>query len=90
MKTFLSLVGVIVVVGVLGALAHAVHPVTPATGTLSTRLQVCPEQMIMDKMPGTDGSKPAYYILKGERREISEFDDVWVARNCQIPTQTVY
>lgn len=101
MKVFFSILIVIVVLGILAGVAKgirvpvtgnpAISPsVTPVVGGLKPRLQECPDEMIVDKMPGPGGPKPSYYILKGERREISEFDDAWVAQNCNIASQTVY
>jgi hypothetical protein len=60
----------------------------------SAKLQVCPDEWINNQMPGPapePGSLPKqYYILNGQRREIAEFDIVWVSKNCSIKQQTVY
>lgn len=56
----------------------------------SALLQVCPEEWIQNKMPGTDDQEAKeYFILEGKRREIKEFDMVWVKKNCNIKPQIV-
>lgn len=62
-------------------------------------LQVCPDEMIVNEMPGIDRSgatvddtiptRSNYYILSGERKEIDEFDIAWVGSNCSVPITTV-
>ena len=46
----------------------------------------CPEELISNQMPTLDKSKrnSKYYIYKGERKEIKDFDSVWVSRNCKV------
>lgn len=63
-------------------------------------LQICPDEMIVNEMPGIDRSgettndveatRSSYYILNGERREIDEFDTAYIAENCTVPVQSVY
>lgn len=63
-------------------------------------LQVCPEEMIVNEMPGIDRSgetesdiepvRSSYYILGGERREIDEFDTAYIAENCTVPVSSAY
>ncbi|MDO8482710.1 MAG: hypothetical protein Q7S86_02740 [bacterium] len=56
-------------------------------------LKVCPSEKIVNKMPTTmPNSNPpsTYFILNGERRELSEFDLSWVAGNCSVEEQVVY
>ncbi len=63
-------------------------------------LRVCPEEMIVNEMPGIDRSgetesdidpmRTSYYILGGERREIDEFDTAYIAENCTVPVSSVY
>jgi hypothetical protein len=60
--------------------------------SLPTRPNVsrtCPDEMIVNKMPGTQ-PQSSYYIVDGIRREISEFDSNWVTENCSVPVQEVY
>jgi hypothetical protein len=96
MKAFLSILILIIIVGVLVAITRGSHmtaPVTgatPATGGLNVRLKECPDEMIVNNMPGPGEHPTSYYVVKGTRHEISEFDDAWVAQNCQVPTQAVY
>ncbi|WP_136668766.1 hypothetical protein [Flavobacterium sp. H122] len=52
----------------------------------------CPDEKIVNKMPsaGNSSTPKEYYIYKGERREISEFDSTWVSKNCQVKTTEVF
>jgi len=58
----------------------------------TTLLQVCPDEWIQNDMPPTLKSEKdrQYYILNGERRELSEFDSDWVNKNCNLEKQIVY
>lgn len=59
------------------------------------KIQDCPEEKIINKMPkvidGNSQTPNEYYIYKGERREIKEFDATWIEKNCpNIKVQEVY
>ena len=59
------------------------------------KIQDCPEEKIINKMPKVideNSQTPnEYYIYKGERREIKEFDAAWIKKNCpNIKVQEVY
>ena len=57
----------------------------------SSKIQDCPEQKIVDSMPVIGPSGPrSYFIYKGERRELDEFDLEWVEAHCQVPVLVVY
>jgi len=58
----------------------------------SNLLKICPSQKIVNAMPsyGVSAIPASYFILNGQRRELSEFDLNWVASYCSVPTQTVY
>ncbi len=62
----------------------------------SVLLKQCPEEWIDNQMPGirdvNDSSQTnrQYFILNGERREMTEFDIDWVNKNCKLEKQTVY
>lgn len=63
----------------------------------SAKIRDCPEVMIENRMPqiiDEDAKTPAlpnkYYIYKGERREIAEFDTAWVNRHCDVEVEVVY
>lgn len=63
----------------------------------AAKIQDCPEMMIDNRMPriiDENSKSPAlpskYYIYKGERREIAEFDTAWVNKNCDVEVQVVY
>ncbi len=63
-------------------------------------LRVCPEEMIVNEMPGIDRSgqtvddktpsRSSYYILGGERKEVDEFDTAYIAENCTVPVTSAY
>jgi len=59
-----------------------------------TRLKICPDHWVVDIAPSIEGSAPLenreYYILNGERMEVSEFDQNWVLQNCQLQKEFVY
>lgn len=51
----------------------------------------CPDQLIVNKMPGPGSQvKSSYYVKDGKRVEIAEFDPIWVKTNCDVPTEEVY
>lgn len=54
-------------------------------------IQDCPEELIINRMPSTNqkARNSQYYIYKGFRKEINEFDSVWVKRNCSVKTTVV-
>lgn len=62
----------------------------------SSLLKICPEEWIVDKMPkiedpeSPNSIKSEYYILYGQRREVEEFDSVWIKNNCDLEQQVVY
>lgn len=65
--------------------------------TADGKIRDCPEMMIDNRMPQiidenaeTTAPPRQYYIYKGERREIAEFDTTWVNRNCDVEVQVVY
>ena len=58
-------------------------------------IQDCPEEKIVNLMPTVgeagDSAEPnAYFIYKGERRELSEFDLDWVEANCDVTVTEVH
>ena len=52
----------------------------------------CPDEWIVDAMPGIYDKNESreYFILDGERHELSEYDVDWVEENCGLEKQTVY
>lgn len=59
----------------------------------ATKIQDCPEAKIINKMPkiGDSSAPREYYIYKGERKEITDFDQKWLDKNCKnIKVQNVY
>ena len=65
------------------------NPANPINNNNPQLLRECPDEMIVNRMPGTS-PQSSYYIVDGERREISEYDANWVEANCQVPEQEVY
>ncbi len=69
-----------------------------------TLLRVCPEEKIINAMPGSFEDTIAvpqenenfplpvreYFILNGQRREIQEFDMNWVEENCSFEEQVAW
>lgn len=50
-------------------------------------IQDCPEKLIINGMPSVDSKQKLpnrYYIYKGFRKEIKEFDSTWVSKHCKI------
>ena len=55
-----------------------------------SKLQICPDEWWENDMPTmgqTNATQQQYYIYKGQRHEITEFDAAWVAANCNITLQ---
>jgi hypothetical protein len=53
----------------------------------------CPEEKIVNRMPGppAKGDKDkSYYIYKGKRKKISDFDANWIEKNCEVKETVVY
>lgn len=63
------------------------------TSCATVKIQDCPDEKIINRMPqvGGQGSPSEYYIYKGERKEITDFDQEWLKKNCpSIRVQEVY
>lgn len=63
------------------------------TSCATVKIQDCPDEKIINKMPqvGGQGLPSEYYIYKGERKEITDFDQEWLKKNCpSIKVQEVY
>lgn len=62
-------------------------------GIANDLIKDCPEELISNQMPsvGKPNTNKAsqYYIYKGFRKEISEFDSVWVSKNCKVKVTLV-
>ncbi len=89
-------IGIVLVI-VLSAAGYFVlnnRSETPTPTPPESLLRVCPEQWIVNRMPitvvkwnvGLNGTPKAreYFIYKGVRRELSEFDINWVKANCSV------
>lgn len=55
-------------------------------------LRVCPDEWIKNFFPMTEESPypREYYIIDSQRRELTEFDNDWIANNCQLEASVVY
>jgi hypothetical protein len=58
----------------------------------SSLIKACPESWYENRMPGirAEDVPSEYYIYRGERREVNEFDGKWVKANCNLEKQVVY
>jgi hypothetical protein len=63
------------------------------TVTSNDLIKDCPEELIMNVMPSigkpNSNKKNQYYVYKGLRKEIIEFDSVWISKNCKVKTTVV-
>jgi hypothetical protein len=61
--------------------------------TTNGKIKDCPDELIINAMPTMD-RKPRipnqYYIYKGLRKEINEFDSTWVKKHCKVKTTVAY
>ncbi len=90
-KTILILIAVVIVIAIVLIFQKS---------TNKHGLRTCPEEMIVNEMPGIDRSgqtvdekiptRSSYYILNGERKEVDEFDTVYIAENCTVPVTSAY
>ena len=58
----------------------------------SELIRDCPEEKIINLMPvvGESSEPNTYFIYKGERRELAEFDLDWVKANCDVTETEVH
>ena len=47
------------------------------------KLKSCPDELIINNMPSTDNSSTNYFIVDGDRKEISDYDLKYVLENCE-------
>ena len=91
-KGFANIILIIVIVALTVVGGYFVLNNRSTTPT-PTPLRVCPEKWYDNRMPSTVGSNDVpreYFIYKGVRRELSEFDVNWVKTNCSVKPQAVY
>lgn len=89
MNKFLLFILAIIVIAILALVSGDRNPAFPTQ--TQGGLKDCPDEKIINRMPGPVSSETKeYYIKGGERKEISEYDNVWVTANCTVPTQEVY
>lgn len=84
---------------ILGSEQEPIYMPTPIIPTpiptQMTLLQDCPEVWYDNRMPmvvdeGQSRPVTQYFIYKGERHELAEFDMNWVNENCNIAPSVVY
>ncbi|MDP3962845.1 MAG: hypothetical protein Q8Q03_03195 [bacterium] len=88
MHKFLLFVLAIIVIAILAIVSGDRNPAFP---TQTQGLRDCPNEKIINRMPGPGSTGASeYYVKDGTRREISEYDNNWVMANCNVPVQEVY
>lgn len=61
------------------------------TSCTTAKIQDCPDEKIINRMPGPGSTVNEYYIYKGKRYELTDFDQEWLTTNCPyIKVQEVY
>ena len=69
------------------------------TKVKSNLIQTCPDEWILNKMPSIRNDEnpldsndlpSEYFIIDGKRRELTEFDLLWIQSNCDIKQTSVY
>lgn len=63
-------------------------PVALVASAGTPLLRSCPDEKIVNRMPPEP--ETSYYIQRGQRHEIAEYDAAWVTANCTVPEQVVY
>lgn len=60
--------------------------------TTNGKIKDCPDERIMNAMPSVGKSiiPKEYYIYKGLRKELTDFDSVWVKEHCKVKTTVAY
>lgn len=58
----------------------------------TAKRQECPDQWYENRMPSDNSSaiNTQYFIINGERMEITDFDMEWIASNCSVEIEYVY
>ncbi len=62
-------------------------PVVLGVSTNAGLIRSCPDEKIVNRMP--PGPETSYYIERGQRVEIADYDGPWVLANCTVPVQVV-
>lgn len=81
-----------VFVGLILGLIIGYFIFSPKTLIENPKLKICPDQWYDNQMPttvGNNNSPSQYFSIKGERRELSEFDVDWIKENCEVNEPTV-
>lgn len=89
MNKSLKIALIVLAVIILGGAAYYSTSSSPK-GQSQVGLRECPDEKIVNRMPGPGSTQSSYYIKDGLRREISEYDAAWVASNCSVPEQQVF
>ncbi|MEX0932915.1 MAG: hypothetical protein WDZ77_02340 [Candidatus Pacearchaeota archaeon] len=81
-----------VFVGLILGLVIGFFIFSPKTPIENLKLKICPDAWYDDQMPtiiGSNNPPSQYFIIDGERRELSEFDVDWIKENCEVNEPTV-
>lgn len=75
-----------------GLQEEEIPPAETGENIEAVRLQECPDEWIENRMPGMpegdEANTEQYFIVDGERRELSEFDVTWVIESCPVNEPT--
>lgn len=83
MKTKKSLVILLIIILIL--LLVSVSYLWQNSKPASSKLRICPDDWFDNQMPPVqEGENRQYFIIDGERRELSEFDVEWIKKNCKV------
>ncbi len=81
-----------VFVGLILGLVIGYFILSPKTPIENSKFKICPDEWYDNQMPTTIGNnKPSsqYFMVKSERRELSEFDVDWIKENCEVNEPTI-
>ena len=55
-------------------------------------IKECPNEWIQDRMPTAENDNTAkqYFVIKGERKEIKDYDINWIKSTCSVQVRYVY
>ena len=93
MKSKLTVNTILTILGII--LVGTVGYFTLFNASPASLLRICPDEWFVNRMPGvidagTENIAKEYFIYKGERRELAEFDIKWVKSNCLVKPMEVF
>lgn len=83
-KRTIFIFAVVAMAVVMGVLVYGIY-----NKTMSTE---CPDEWIENRMPkvGQESTSRQYFIVDGQRQDVTERDIVWVKEHCSVQPQYVY